>query len=537
MTLNDPSAPPAPPPAEDPMVSDIGRPARSRTTTSALYVALSYLNIVFIIVQGLVLVPLYLKTIDENLYGAWLATGGVLAYLSLLDLGFTIVVRQQIAEAYGHQNRQRISEVTGTGLVVTAGLSMLVIGVGVLLAQWLPGWIGVNGADADTLRVAIVIASVANGLAVFAYSLSDVAVGLQRVTAINTLDLGAWSIGIVVTVLALTNGWGLLAIPVGYLTRTSLYLTGLAINLALIWARTELDRPAFRRYQLYYLGGMVSYTFLGRVADTVVLRTDEIIVAKLMGAAVVPIFTFTSRAEDLLNTFPDRVSFALVPTMAHLYGEKGLARTRERAIQAISVIFSITVASAAAIVALNRSFVTIWVGPQFFGGALLTLAICLQFALITSRRLLSRLLFSIAVVNLPNRLLLLEAALRIPLAIVLTRKLGLIGIPIAGIIALLLANGIFLPREFGRKMHLNLSDFQSRWPALILYPLMASVIGVAWMVLNDAQTWLQFVLQAVVVGVLLGGLMWLLNPDARAITSQLVAQLRRRLQRHGSTPG
>ena len=534
MTANGPVTPPAVPPEES-TANELGRPTHSRTTTSVLYVALSYLSVVFVIIQGLLLVPLYLKNIDENLYGAWLATGGVLAYLSLLDLGFTAVVRQQVAEAYGNRDRKRIGEVTGTGLVVTACLSLVVIAVGALLAQWLPGWIGMTGADADTLRTAILIASVANGLAVFAYSLSDVAVGLQRVTAINTLDLAAWSVGIVVTVLTLTNGWGLLAIPFGYLVRTSIYATSLAVNLVLIWIKTRLDRPAFRRHQLHFLGGMVSYTFLGRVADTIVLRTDEIIVAKVMGTAIVPIFAFTSRAEDLVNTFPDRLSFALVPTMAHLYGEQGIEKTRQRSIQAISLIFSITVASAAAIIALNQSFVTLWVGPQYFGGVVLTLTICLQFVLITSRRLLSRLLFAIAIVDVPNRLLLLEAGLRIPLAIFLTMKLGLIGIPIAGIIALLLANGVFLTREFGRKMRVDLGDFRSRWPALLLYPLAAFAIGVGWMVLEVAQTWQQFVAQAIVVCLLLGGLMWLLNGDTRAMVRQLVTQLYRRLLRSRST--
>ena len=61
-----------------------------------------------------------------------------MAYLSLLDLGFTLVIRQQVAEAYGQHDHTRVSLIVGTGLGITAALSLVMILAGVILAQSRP---------------------------------------------------------------------------------------------------------------------------------------------------------------------------------------------------------------------------------------------------------------------------------------------------------------------------------------------------------------------------------------------------------------
>ena len=66
-------------------------------------------------ITGIIMVPLYLRFIPFEVYGAWLASGNMLAWLSTIDPGLTLVLQQRIAAAYGNQDFKAI------GMILVAG--------------------------------------------------------------------------------------------------------------------------------------------------------------------------------------------------------------------------------------------------------------------------------------------------------------------------------------------------------------------------------------------------------------------------------
>jgi hypothetical protein len=60
----------------------------------------NYANSAVLMLCGLVLTPIYLGSIPETTFGVWLATGNLVAWLSLVDPGLNAVVQQRIAAAY-----------------------------------------------------------------------------------------------------------------------------------------------------------------------------------------------------------------------------------------------------------------------------------------------------------------------------------------------------------------------------------------------------------------------------------------------------
>ena len=505
---------------------DQSRKKPSRTETSVLYLAFSYLSIVMAMIRGLVLVPVYLRYIDERIYGAWLATGGALAYLSLVDLGFTAVIRQQVAEAFGRDQNSRIAGIVGTGFAITMSLSVLMIAIGLLLSYFLPGWLRVYGDQGSQLQKAIVIAAIANGLTLFAYSVSDAMIGLQRVIGVNLLNLLGSACGLGITVFGLLyQNWGLLAIPTGALARALFYLISLCVQFIFVWARHIGLWPKFIRSQLRNLTGLVGYVFLGRIAETVILRSDELIVAHLLGAEFVTVYTLTGRAKDVVRSVPDRIGFSVVPGLANLYGEQGLNVTSKRALQVLNITLGVTIACAAGVFAFNRPFVELWVGTDLFGGIVLTAAICLYFVLISIRTLLAQLLFAIGEVKRPNRLLLVESIVRLPLAILFTQQLGLVGLPLGASISLLLTNGVFLTHFFFRRMQFDRADITQRLSGQIAYMVLALSIVYPLSQWVHPSDWLDFALWTVSFALMLGSMLYVLNQDFRSSASHLFTQI------------
>ena len=54
------------------------------------------------------MVPLYLKYIPVELYGAWLATGNIVNWLLVVDPGISTVVMQRVGKSYGADDRSEV---------------------------------------------------------------------------------------------------------------------------------------------------------------------------------------------------------------------------------------------------------------------------------------------------------------------------------------------------------------------------------------------------------------------------------------------
>lgn len=497
----------------------------SRTFSSIFFLLYSYLSVVLVIVQGILLVPLYLRQISVELYGAWLASGNVIAYLSLFDFGFATVLSQQVAQAYGASDRGRVARLGGTGALIGAGICILIGVVGIILGFFSPTFVGITGKDADTLRYCVMLSAFSTALTIFVYFVGGISLGLQRSFGVGFVNFVAWVLGISAILFGLQNGWGLYAIPLGYVTRAVLSLIGITTHLWFAWRREIGVVPRFDKGSLRSLGGLSSLAFLGKLGSTLISQSDALIIANLLGPQMTTVYALTGRAKDTLQTFPDRISSSVVPGLAHLSGENKPARVKQIALDVISISLGVTALCAAGILALNRPFVSLWVGENLFGGMALTLWICIYFVLMIMRSALNNLLFAIGEIKTPSVLTFAEAVVRIPLAIAFALNLGLIGIPIAASLALLLVNGFFLTRIFSRKFRVTWVDLRERWASWLLYPVMAICVGIFWGMLPLPTRWVSFIVSALLLGVLLGILLWTFNQQARDLFFQIIQRL------------
>ena len=60
-----------------------------------------YLNRIISSLQGLILIPLYVFYLGEHIYGYWLATGGIIGWLGVVDIGIGGLIVQKISSSFG----------------------------------------------------------------------------------------------------------------------------------------------------------------------------------------------------------------------------------------------------------------------------------------------------------------------------------------------------------------------------------------------------------------------------------------------------
>ena len=67
------------------------------------------INAIIVIINGIVMVPIYFHYMSVSTYGAWLATGNMVAMLGLLESGFSSVITQKMAAAIGANDTKKFA--------------------------------------------------------------------------------------------------------------------------------------------------------------------------------------------------------------------------------------------------------------------------------------------------------------------------------------------------------------------------------------------------------------------------------------------
>jgi O-antigen/teichoic acid export membrane protein len=130
--------------------------------------------------------------------------------------------------------------------------------------------------------------------------------------------------------------------------------------------------------------------------------------------------------------FSEKISPAMVPGLAHLKGKGNTEHMMRIASALIATVSGLVAIGAGATVALNRPFMSLWVGKQYYGGLSMTTALALISVLTVITTALGHVVFSSGNVRLPAGVAFTQLAIKLLLTFPLTHAFGTLGIPVAG---------------------------------------------------------------------------------------------------------
>jgi O-antigen/teichoic acid export membrane protein len=483
----------------------------------------NYLALALLVVQGVVLVPLYLRLMDARIYGAWLATGNIVGYLGMLDFGLTSVTMQRVSHALGGRNRGALVDIIGTSLILTVGLSLLTLLASAPLALLVPHLVKVEGSAAHQLIIGFFVAALSTSLVLVNYGANAVLVGLQRQLVMGITGQVSTICGIAATVLFLHRGLGVVSIPLGLLCRSLLGAASSAVNLAVTLRQLfPGSRLRYSRSAARDLWTTSMQVFVVKLASTAVGQSDGLVVAAVADPRLTATYALTKKAADVIDLLAIRVSTSLTPALAHLAGEGHEAKTRR------IIGLSIKVAGAAALLGMggfvlfNRAFVQQWVGSELYGGARLTLLLGVAGALHIVGSALDGAVFSQGETALPSRTSLLEAALRIPLAIGLCARFGIEGVAAAAVLAALPSGIFWQGRWLLRRFGVSLRRVARRALQLLAVCAVPLAAGTLLSLAAPATTVARFIGLAAAYGLFACAAAALFDRDARSLVLRLL---------------
>jgi O-antigen/teichoic acid export membrane protein len=417
--------------------------AVERRKAAKRYLVVLYVSFAINTLKTIVLIPLFLAYIQPRLYGAWLATGDVIAALGLLEFGMGRVLVQKIAAALGRKDNDGLSELIGTGAFIYAVIGILPLLVGLATAAFLPGFVQIHGHEARTLSIAFIIAAAAASLMLSSNAVAAVLIGLQDQVTVSVIGVLGLAAGIGATVSLLLTGHGLNSIPLGSVVQAVVGFVG-GITVAALTLRKSLPELRLRisRPLLTMLLKDTGILFVGSALFVIVARCQNPLIAHLYDPGLCNVYTFTFLLQTTLAGMVAYISHALVPGLAHLVGESGEGKVRDIVASLIKVSLMFSGLLMGGVFFLNEEFVHLWVGSEYFGGPVLNGLACVNGIGLALFVGLQNVILSCGAFSAVSKGNVLKSVINLLLLVPLALLWGLEGIAAASVVSLVL--GIFL---------------------------------------------------------------------------------------------
>lgn len=499
---------------------------RSRRKTTRQNILVKYISFALAIVSGLVMVPIYLKFIPVDIYGAWLASGNILVWIVAVDPGLTIVLQQQVGFAYGKQDTQSIREVAGGGLTIAAILTAFVILLGCFLAPYVPSLLELPASiDASVIVQPFLLAVIGNSLMLFSFSISSINSGLQGSLGVGIISIGSNLCGIILTIILLYNGFGLLAIAISSLFCGVFHTCGQFLYL--LWrVIDEKIGFCFSFTNFSRLLKLLSYTSLGRISGIIAGNMDLFIVTRFLGPQAVAILSLTRKVPLLGGEIVTQPAVAFQPTISHLAGSGDENKKKEILLRLVRIELWVICLLFGGFITFNSDFISLWVGPQFFAGNIINLIVCSAVFINLGAYSLYIICIALGAIKRSSIASLAQSLLFILLVILGTKYYGLMGTVLASLISVLCVSAWYYPLLLYKL--LNLSPEQLKGMiyegSVTISAIVALILSLFWI---HSNSWLGFFALVILFSSLYAGLLFILSKEFRIEIMNAVEQLKR----------
>ncbi|MET4330384.1 O-antigen/teichoic acid export membrane protein [Bradyrhizobium sp. i1.15.2] len=345
-----------------------------------------YANFVVMALLGLAINPLLVQSLGATDFGIWKSLLRLLDLSGVADGRATQALKWIIAHGSKRDDELNLRRAIAAAILMWLfWLPVLLFAVSAVV-YFLPSLI--TGITADHLTIARGAALVL-GINVI---LSAV-VGIPDAVLFGT-NQGYRSIILTTAFLILSNGLMLVVARAGYgLTALGLVTLGSTVlNGTFTWwvARRRVKwwgiaKP--KRSDVTRFAGFSNWTLVWALVQLLLLSSELLLISALSGPVAVTKYTFTSYSIQFALSICLMTGSAVTPRLGALIGSGDLNAAGRLVGQTREILLTVMTVSGACILLLNKTFVSTWIGPQYYMGDTLNALMVIAFLQLAHIRL------------------------------------------------------------------------------------------------------------------------------------------------------
>lgn len=388
---------------------------------------------VSILVQ-LALIPMTLSYLSEELYGIWLTVSSVVLWLNFFDVGFSLGLKNRLAEAIAKKDYIRGKQLVST----TYGMLILIfVPLGIILELIVPAinWSNFLNVAAtynpvliDVMRILIisfVLQMIFNTISTIVSAFQQVALGSSFPVIGNVISLGVIWILTRYTSPSLIN----MAVAVSFLPAIVFIISSLILFNGFL-RPVKPSVSAFNRSVIKDIFSLGIKFFIIQIQMIVMLQTTNILISNVSSPDYVTYYNIAYRYIGTAQMIFTLILAPLWPAFTEAYSKEDYQWMntiyRKLTKLCIAVLILIWI-----MFIISPSVYHIWLGDKTNIPLLMTLALSIYFCLIAWYSFQINLINGIGAVKLQSFVSGFGMLIHIPLALLIGKYLGAYGVIIS----------------------------------------------------------------------------------------------------------
>ena len=446
------------------------------------YVAIGLNNIV-----GLLYTPYMLRMLGQNEYGLYSLVASVVAYLTVLDLGFANAIVRYTAKFRAENKIQEQYEMFGMFFILYCGIGLVafLIGLGLYFNVDVLFDATMNAEDLYKIRVMMLL-MVFNIAFTFPMSIwGAIITAYENFVFQKLVNIARIILNPLVMILLLSIGYKAIAMVV---VITLFNVATLCIN---AWyCKYQLNiKVKFARFKWGFLKEVSVYSFwifLNAIMDRIYWSTGQFVLGMFAGAVAVAIYAVAIQLEHIFMSFSTAISGVFLPKVTAMVAkgnsEKEISNLfiRTGRIQYLIMAFILT-----GFILFGKQFVVLWAGSGYEEAYYISLLFFIPLTVPLIQNLGITILQARNQMRFRSSLYVVIAICSLGVSIPLAKLYGGIGCAIGTASALVAGQIIAMNIYYYKRIHIDIPLFWKEILKMSIAPAALGIIG--WFLLQHVE--------------------------------------------------
>ena len=441
--------------------------------------ALNYVSICLNMVVGLLYTPYMLRMLGQSEYGLYSLAASIIAYLTVLDLGFGNAIVRYTAKFRAEGKQREQEEMFGMFFILYIGIGIIAMIAGSVLSLNVENMFSRAMTESEVHRTRIMLWLMTFNLA-FTFPMSiwgSIMSAYERFVSQRIVSIIRSVLNPVVMILLLVVGYKAIAMVV---VTTIFNVATLLVNWWYCKYKLTI-KVRFAKFKWAFLKEVSIYSFwifLNAIMDRIYWSTGQFVLGIYKGSVAIAVYAVAIQLESMYMMFSTAISSVFLPKVTSMV-TKGSSdeEISDLFIRTGRIQYIVMAYILSAFVVFGKQFIILWAGDDYTDAYYLTLMFFVPLTVPLIQNLGILILQARNQMKFRSMLYIVIALCSLGLSIYLAQIYGGYGCAFATGMALLIGQGLIMNIYYQKKQRINITGFWLEILKMSIVPAVFIVVG------------------------------------------------------------
>lgn len=438
-------------------------------------VVLNYVVIFLNTVVGLLYTPYMLRMMGQSEYGLYSLVASVIAYLTVLDLGFGNAIVRYTAKFRAEKKTEEQYEMFGMFFLLYLVIGIIAFGIGLGLYFNVDTLFGntMTAVELDRARIMMLLL-VANLAFTFPMSIwGSIIQAYEDFVFQKSLNIFRIILNTAVMICLLHFGYKAVAMVV---VQTIFNVLTLVVNF--IYCKRKLNIHIYFRFKHFHWGFLKEvaiysfWIFLNAIMDRVYWSTGQFVLGAMVGTAAVAVFAIAIQLEGMYMQFSTAISSVFLPKVTAMVAtNRSRKEISDLFIRTGRIQYIVLAYILSGFIIFGRQFIELWAGADYTDAYIISLLFFIPLTVPLIQNLGITILQARNEMKFRSVLYIIIALVSLAMQIVLTRYFGGIGCAMGVSGALVVGQILIMNVYYRRRQDLDIKTFWKEISKMSIIPI------------------------------------------------------------------